>query len=122
MKDLLRKKWDSLLLSFTTILYAFQIVMFPHILERYQVYQIIDEYFNRFEIAGIFLILAILKLIGVFTNNTKIRRFSLVGLASFWMLFSVSFLFSSPPNTMWILSGSLSFLAIGIAYRENFND
>lgn len=122
MQNLLRKKWDSLLLSFTTILYAFQIVMFPHILERYQVYQIIDEYFNRFEIAAIFLILATLKLIGVFTNNTKIRRFSLVGLASFWMLFSVSFLFSSPPNTMWILSGSLSFLAIGVAYRENFND
>lgn len=119
MKKLIIQKFDSFLLSFTTILYAIQIMVFPNILARYQVYQIIDEYFNRFEIGILFLVLASLTLCGVILNKPKLRRYSLSALTAIWLLFSISFAISSPPNTMWILSGSLACLSFGIALKES---
>lgn len=119
MWKLIILKWDSFVLAITTTFYGIWIIIFPQIMEKYQVYQIVDEYFNHKAIGLVFLILGLIKLYGILKNKPSWRRFALAALSGVWMLFSISFLLSSPPNTLWLFSGSMAFLSFGIALRDN---
>ncbi|MCH4169306.1 MAG: hypothetical protein LKF42_08635 [Streptococcaceae bacterium] len=111
-------KWDSLVLSIVSFMYGMMLLSFPQILGGYMVYNLIDELFDYHTIGVTFMILGFMKALGVFLNNKKIKRISLVSLAMVWSVFSVSFLLSPPPNTVWVLSLGMALLAFGIALKE----
>lgn len=113
-------KWNGLCLSFMAILYGFTIFMRPEILETYKVYAMIREITDNHKIGIIFIILGIGKLIGIIKNNKKIKKFSVQGLLFLWLLFTISFFITPPPNTVWILGVTNIFLAIGAVKEDKF--
>lgn len=118
MRRIIVLKWDSLVLSLTTFFYGYQLFMHPEILESYDVYKLINNLFYQRFISLFFIILGVLKLIGILGNYKYVKRWSLVMLTFVWTLFGVSFLLSEPPNTIWIFALSMSLLSMGIAIRE----
>lgn len=111
-------KWDGLVLSLTTFFYGYQLYTHPEILKRYDVYKLLDNLFVQRFISIVFILLGILKLVGIIGNYKYVKRWSLVTLTFVWTLFGVSFLLSEPPNTIWIFALSTSLLSMGIAIRE----
>ena len=111
-------KWDSLVLSLTSLFYGYQLFTHPEILKSYDVYKLLDNLFDQRFISIFFIILGLLKLVGVIGNYKYVKRWSLVLLTFVWTLFGVSFLLSEPPNTVWIFALSMSLLSMGIAIRE----
>lgn len=111
-------KWDSLVLSLTTFFYGYQLFIHPEILKSYDVYKVLDNLFDQRFISIVFIILSVLKLVGIINNNKYVKKWSLVSLTFLWTLFGVSFLLSEPPNTIWIFALSMSLLSMGIAIRE----
>lgn len=118
MKNLIILKWDSLVLSVVSILYGMMLLFYPQILQGYRVYDLIDEIFDNQFIGAVFIILGLLKLVGIWINNKKIKHGSLIMLATVWSVFSVSFLLTPPPNTVWTFSLGMAALAFGIALKE----
>lgn len=118
IKQIITLKWDSLVLSITSILYGLTLYLNEDILVNYTVYSLIEKIFDNHAISLIFIILGILKLIGILLNNSKLKRISLIGLSAIWMVFCVSFVLSPPINTVWIFSLSMALLAFGIALKE----
>lgn len=118
MKEIIILKWDSLVLSVVSVLYGTMLLFYPQILQGYQVYDLIDEIFDNQFIGAVFIVLGCLKLIGVWINNNKIKHGSLILLATVWSVFSVSFLITPPPNTVWTFSLGMAALAFGIALKE----
>ena len=112
-------KWDSLVLSLTSFFYGYQLFTHPEILKSYDVYKLLDNLFDQRFISLVFIILGVLKLIGIIGNYKYVKRWSLVSLTFVWVLFAVSFLLSKPPNTIWIFSTSMAILSFGIALKES---
>lgn len=111
-------KWDSLVLGLVSFAYGLQLFLFPSILGNYQVYRLIRDIFDSHIVGMLFIVLGGMKFIGVLVNNSKLKKISLFGLAFLWTLFGVSFLFSPPPNTVWIFSLCMALTAFGIGMRE----
>ena len=101
MKNIIILKWDSLVLSIVSVLYGSMLLIYPQILQGYRVYDLIDDIFDNYFIGTVFIILGCLKLLGIWINNKKIKHTSLILLATVWSVFSVSFLITPPPNTVW---------------------
>lgn len=118
MKNIIILKWDSLVLSIVSVLYGSMLLIYPQILQGYRVYDLIDDVFDNYFIGTVFIILGCLKLIGIWINNKKIKHTSLILLATVWSVFSVSFLITPPPNTVWTFSLGMAALAFGIALKE----
>lgn len=118
LKRVLLLKWYSFILVFSSILYGYQIIDQPEIVEQYRVYQVISTVTSPWILGLIFIGLGCIKLVGIATDNLVMKRYSVVALACVWSIFCVSFLFSSLANTVWIYSLSMTMLAIGIAMRE----
>lgn len=117
-KQIIILKWDSLVLSITSILYGITLHMNEGILINYKVYALIQKIFDNHAISLVFITLGVTKLISIFLNNNKLKRISLIGLSAIWMVFCVSFVLSPPVNTVWIFSLSMALLAFGIALKE----
>lgn len=111
-------KWDSLILSLVSIIYGVQLLLYPDILQSYKVYRLIDGMFDQKLISLTFVILGLMKLLGVVLNKKILKRFSLTTLSFLWMVFAISFLISPPANTVWIFSIAMALLAFGIALKE----
>ena len=111
-------KWDSYVLVIGSMLYGFQLYVFPNILENFAVYQIIREMFDHKTIGLIFMAISLIKLVGIITNNSRIKFFAVRGLIFLWMLFMVSFLLTPPQNTVWIMAFMALSLGLGIIIRE----
>lgn len=118
MKNIIILKWDSLVLSIVSVLYGSMLLIYPQILQGYRVYDLIDDIFDNYFIGTVFIILGCLKLLGIWLNNKKIKHTSLILLATVWSVFSVSFLITPPPNTVWTFSLGMAALAFGIALKE----
>lgn len=118
MKNIIILKWDSLVLSIVSVLYGSMLLIYPQILQGYRVYDLIDDIFDNYFIGAVFIILGCLKLLGIWINNKKIKHTSLILLATVWSVFSVSFLITPPPNTVWTFSLGMAALAFGIALKE----
>lgn len=118
MWQLIILKWDSFVLAIGSMLYGIQLYVYPNILQDYKVYQLIREMFDHRFIGLIFVIFGLLKLIGVITNNQRIKVISVRVLIFLWLLFMVSFLITPPPNTVWIMGLMGASLGLGIIIRE----
>ena len=118
MWKILVLKWDSFILSLVSLIYGVQLFIYPDILQSYRVYKLIDGMFDQRIISLAFVLLGIMKLLGVILNKRFIKRIALTALSFFWMVFALSFLISPPANTVWIFSLAMALLAFGIALKE----
>ena len=117
MKKIIILKWYSIVLGITSIVYGLTLYLNPGILKTYQLYQIIDEIFDNHSVALAFVVLGAIKLIGVVINSKPLKRISIIGLTAFWSIFSVSFMMTTPTNTVWIFSLTMALIAFGIALK-----
>lgn len=111
-------KWDSFVLAIGSIIYGIQLYVHPTILQNYKVYQLIREMFDHRIIGLMFIIVGLMKLIGVIINSPRIKFLAVRVLMFLWLLFMVSFLITPPPNTVWIMALMASSLGLGIIIRE----
>ena len=110
----------SLVLAIGSLVYGIQLVRHPEILSNFSVYQHIIELFNYRLVGVVFILLSLLKLIGLFTNQQWLRRYSLVAFTYVWSFFSLSFLLSEPPNTVWIFTLIMAAISVSISIRGDF--
>ena len=110
----------SLVLAIGSLVYGIQLVRHPEILSNFSVYQHIIELFNYRLVGVVFILLSLLKLIGLFTNRQWLRRYSLVAFTYVWSFFSLSFLLSEPPNTVWIFTLIMAAISVSISVRGDF--
>lgn len=118
MWQLVILKWDSLVLAVGSMLYGLQLYAHPNILENFAVYQIIREMFNHKFIGLLFMVAGLTKLVGIITDNSRIKFLSVRALIFLWLLFMVSFLITPPQNTVWIMAFMALSLGLGIIIRE----
>ena len=117
----MRRYAYSMLLSIGSIMYGIQLTRHPSILRTFSIYQTIVSVLNYRLVGLVFIVLGILKLVGLVFNIQKLRRYSLVAFTYIWSFFGVSLLFSEPKNTVWVLSGIMAVLSLVIADRGDFS-
>ena len=111
-------KWDSFVLAIGSVLYGLQLYVYPSILENFAVYQVIRQMFDHKSIGLLFMAAGLMKLVGIITNNSRIKFLSVRVLIFLWLLFMVSFLITPPQNTVWIMAFMALSLGLGIITRE----
>lgn len=111
-------KWYSIGLAVVSFFYGLILFKNPEILISYEMYETLNEIFDQRIISSSFMILGAMKLLGVFINNRVIKRVSLSLLVGLWLVFSTSFFFNGPPNTVGTLTFGYAWIALGIAVRE----
>ena len=111
----------SMLLSIGSIMYGIQLTRHASILRTFSLYQTIVSVLNYRLVGLVFIVLGVLKLVGLVFNIQKLRRYSLVAFTYIWSFFGVSLLFSEPKNTVWVLSGIMAVLSLVIADRGDFS-
>ena len=110
---------DGIALSIFSIFYGIQLIRFPEISNSYQVYELIQEIVvNGPTIGFIILLLGIMKLIGLIINNKHLKRIGLIGLMMSYAMLAISFLISTPPNTISILTGYAVYTVLSISLKE----
>ena len=104
LKEIILLKRASVIVIVVSFLYGMQLFRHPEILDQYRVYAMIRELFSGRQIGLVFVILALVKAYGVFTDSRFAKTISRTTLMFLWCLFLGAFLISPPPNTVWILA------------------
>ena len=100
-KEIILLKRASVIVIVGSFLYGMQLFRHPEILDQYRVYAMIRELFSGRQIGLVFVILALVKAYGVFTDSRFAKTISRTLLMFLWSLFLGAFLISPPPNTVW---------------------
>ena len=100
-----------------TLAYGIQYLFFPGILETYRVYALIGEYFSSQAVGAFFISMSFLILIS-YTWGARYALLILTGLLmAVWSMFTVAFILSPPPNTVWISAAIMTYLTFNLARR-----
>ena len=118
IRDIFILKMDSFILSFTSVLFGATIFLNPNILDIYKIYSLIRTIFDNKLIGLAFIILGIMKIVGIFIEAPKLKKIAIRGLLFLWLLFFIAFLISPPPNIIWVFALSEVILAIGASIKE----
>ena len=110
IKKIILLKRVSIVIVIGSFLYGLQLFRHPDILEQYAVYEVIRETFRGQQIGSAFMILAVLKTIGLIKNSQTIKMLARTGLMFVWCLFMVGFMITPPPNTIWIFAFTMALL------------
>lgn len=116
---LIRKEVRLILypLSISIFLYGLWMFSFSSIMGDFKVYEFITPFVNNYQVGSIFMLLSIIMLLSFrFRKRALLFCAGIISLA-IWSMFTVSFLMSPPPNTIWILSALLSFLSLLLIRR-----
>lgn len=100
-----------------TILYGIQLSLFPAILETYGVYALIDDFVVHWEVGGLFIILPILMVVAFKMHLRIVLLVASILLLMLWSVFTIAFLLSPPPNTVWIFAALMMYLAFSLTRR-----
>lgn len=103
-----------------SFLYGMQIYNNPNILETYRVYKIINSLLDNQLIGLIFMIISVIKIVGILLNNLILRKVGIISLSFLWGMFFVSFLISPPPNTVWTLSLTVCLTLIRASLKGDY--
>lgn len=112
----------SYLLALTSIVYGWQLIEHPEILQTYKVYQNIRDVFDHRFIGVFFLGLGVLYSIATILDFKKIKRLLLPAFSFIWTFFGFSFIVSEPPNTVGILTLCVALIGFGVSLRGDFKD
>lgn len=111
---------DRYIVIATTFLYGAQLFLHSDILSGYRVYQIISQGSTLIHsmIGILFMAIALIKAVGLYTNNVRLRRLGITMLTTVWTFYLISFAVSPPPNTVWVTSFAMLALCLKIAISE----
>ena len=112
----------SYLLSLTSMVYGWKLVIHPEILQTYRVYQKIRDVFDHRFIGVFLLLLGASYAIATLFDFKKFKRLSLPVFSFIWTFFSFSFILSEPPNTVGILTLCVALMGFGVSLRGDFKD
>ena len=121
-KEHLVHYYFSYLLSLTSIVYGWKLVVHPEILQTYKVYQNIRDVFDHRFIGVFLLLLGLVYAIATLFKFKKIKQILLPIFSFIWTFFSFSFILSEPPNTVGILTLSVALIGFGVSLRGDFKD
>ena len=112
----------SYLLALTSIVYGWQLIDHPEILQTYKVYQNIRDVFDHRFIGVFFLGLGVLYTIATILDFKRIKRLLLPAFSFIWTFFGFSFILTEPPNTAWVLTLCVALVGFGVSLRGDFKD
>lgn len=108
-------------LLYPTALFAFiygvWISVQPSILRNYDVYNLISSIVEPYQIGGIFIVIATVIFMSYWLNQRKLLFIAAMILLVIWSVFTVSFVISPPPNTVWLLSASWTYFSFELVRR-----
>lgn len=118
MHKVLLLRWHGITLALTSMLYGLWLLLYPQILASYGTYAILNAMFNSNILPWLFIIMGILKLLGIVMDSKSMRKVAIYAMAFLWLMFGVSFLLVNMQNTVWIFSLSLAIQSFGVAFKE----
>lgn len=121
MKNLIIMKYDSFAVSIISIIFGCVLIIFPDLVNYGQVYEVLSNIFNSFTFGAIFIVLSVMKVVGIFGNYPRLRAFSISGLVSIWTLFLICVLFSGVVNSVWVFSLAMVIFSFGVVFKEWFH-
>ena len=118
LRDVIILRWNSIIISLTSIVYGSWLLIHPDILKDYTMYEVINQMFNSHFICFAFIFCGMLKLLGILINSKALKKVSIFALSFLWMMFGVSFALATISNTVWIFAFSIALLSFGVAMKE----
>ena len=112
-------KSDGGLISIGTLLYGLQIFKYPHILENYAIYSIVNSILNHKVLGVWFIVSAMIKISGNMFDKANLRKVGMVSMGFLWGMFTVGFFISPPPNTVWTLSLTMVMILLRASIKED---
>ena len=122
IKEHLVHYYFSYLLALLSLVYGWQLIVHPDILQTYKVYQRVRNVFDHRFIGLFFIALGLVYGLAVVTNRKKIKQLSLPVFSFIWTFFSFSFILTEPPNTVWAFTLGMALLSFGISIRGDFKN
>ena len=108
-------------LLYPTALFAFiygvWISVQPSILRNYDVYNLISSIVDPYQIGGLFIAIATIIFMSYWLNQRKLLFIAAMSLLVIWSVFTVSFVISPPPNTVWLLSATWTYFSFELVRR-----
>ena len=108
-------------LLYPTALFAFiygvWISVQPSILRNYDVYNLISSIVEPYQIGGLFIAIATVIFMSYWLNQSKLLFTASMLLLILWSVFTVSFVISPPPNTVWLLSATWTYFSFELVRR-----
>lgn len=101
----------------STFLYGVWMFSFSSIMGTFKVYDFITPFVNNYQVGSIFMLLSIIMMLSFKFRKRSLFLFMCLISLAIWSMFTVSFLMSPPPNTIWILSALLSYLSFILIKR-----
>ena len=106
--------YPTIIFSFV---YGFWISIFPDILRSFSVYHYIRSIFEPWQVGGLFMALSTGILISFHFNWRWIILIFTNTLLMLWSMFTVSFLITSPPNTVWLYAIIMTYFSFSLVRR-----
>lgn len=111
-------KWHGIGLSVVSFFYGFRLYLNNVTLSEAGTYDKLAELIDLRVVAAAFMLVGLIKLIGIITNKRSFRVVGVVALAVLWTVIGITFL--PTPNTIAVLTLGYAWTAIGISIREDF--
>ena len=99
------------------LVYGLWISIQPSILRNYDVYRLISNILEPYQIGGIFIALAIGMFVSYWLRSRRLLFTFTMLLMIIWSVFTVSFVISPPPNTVWLLSATWMYFSFELVRR-----
>lgn len=99
------------------LVYGVWIAIFPNILNHHSVYDLVSNILPPYQIGSLFILLSTVILVSYWINQRKLLFISTLMLLALWSAFTISFLLSSPPNTIWLLSATWTYFSFELVRR-----
>lgn len=103
--------------AFFALVYGIWISIQPTILRNYDVYRLISNIVEPYQIGGVFIALSVGMLVSYWLSNRKLLFTFTMILMIIWSVFTVSFVISPPPNTVWLLSATWMYFSFELVRR-----
>ena len=99
------------------LVYGIWISVQPSILRNYDVYRLISNILEPYQIGGIFIALAVGMIVSYWLRSRRLLFAFTMILMIIWSVFTVSFVISPPPNTVWLLSATWTYFSFELVRR-----
>lgn len=103
--------------SIFSLIYGLWMLIKPEILETYKVYSMISNIVTPTQVGSVFIIVATFMLVSYKLRRRNILYISSLVILSVWFVFTFAFLFSPPPNTVWILALTWTYFSFELTRR-----
>ena len=103
--------------AFFALIYGMWISVQPSILRNYDVYNLISNLVEPYQIGGLFIVIATVIFMSYWLNQRKLLFIAAMSLLVIWSVFTVSFVISPPPNTVWLLSATWTYFSFELVRR-----